>query len=105
MPSLTITWGGILDARTCRKCIDLIQTKAAWTFQTEKDPFPSVLSHPKWGLVWDCNRDQSMAHGGSRHHCRCGLTWVTDDIDLEQAIEKAKQRVAELERILEATQK
>ena len=57
-----VIWHCYLDA--CKKCQDL----NLYGFSGQGE-IPLVLTHPKWGPVWDVITDQSLTHD----NCRCGL--------------------------------
>jgi hypothetical protein len=85
MPTLTITWHAMSDARTCPICLALDGYR--WTFQTGVDAFPNFLEHPSFGVVWDTARG-SMAHGHIGENCRC---YVSTEFDLKDILEKVKR--------------
>jgi hypothetical protein len=88
MPELTVKWHTHPELRQtvdfCDICDNL--NGSEWTFHTDREPFPPVLSHPSHGVVWDCDADQSRAHGSHRYNCHCTLTWVMNDEDLASKI-------------------
>lgn len=104
MPRLEVTWHTHPELRRTIPFCDICDSlnEATWTFQTESDPFPPVLSHPVHGVVWDCNADDSRAHGSSRLGCYCTLTWKMIDVDLTTALFKLRARVDTVKRELEA---
>lgn len=103
MPTLTITWHTHPELRRTVDFCDICDSLdgATWTFNTEKEPFPPLLVHPVHGIVWDCDVDDSRAHGSQRHGCYCTLSWTMTDLDLGEAIAKLRTKVQTLKSELE----
>jgi hypothetical protein len=102
MPELTIEWHTRVDDRSCPICLDL--DGKSWKYHTDKDPFPLVLSHPLYGVVWDCDADKPRTHGAGIHNCRCKVFWTITDIDLNAAISQVRSRVETIKAELETRQ-
>lgn len=97
MPTLTIKWHTHPELRQTQPYCDVCDSLdgAEWVFHSDKTAFPSLLTHPKHGIVWDCDADSSRAHGSARFGCYCTLSWVLDGSDLEAEIQAAAERVKE----------
>ena len=93
MPSITITWNAINDARTCKVCRAAHGFK--WTFTTP-EPLPQELVHPMYGVIWNLAIG-SRAHGHSKQNCRCSLKM--DEPDLSDVKEWAERKLAEIEAV------
>ena len=91
MPSITIIWNAINDARTCPICRAV--HGYAWTFTTPA-PLPQELVHPQYGVIWNLSQG-SKAHGHSGHNCRCSLHM--GEPDLSDVQEWAEKKLAEFE--------
>ena len=89
MPSISITWDAILDARTCQICKAL--HGYAWTFTTP-EPMPNELVHPEFGVVWNTSVG-SQAHGHQRFNCRCSIHPQIDMSDVKAKLEKLKDEL------------
>jgi hypothetical protein len=69
---MTITWHTADDDRVCPICLPL--DEYTWTYDTERDAFPTYLHHPQLGIiVWDVQADEPRPHGHHRLNCRCTL--------------------------------
>ena len=97
MPTVTFTWQTRMDGRTCKKCIDL--NGYQWVF---KDEFPDWLDHPKHGIVYAVELDQSCAHGLAVYNCRCRVNIEIDDSDVLEGLNQIKKRKATLDETLDS---
>ena len=91
MARFEITWHTKDDDNVCPVCRPL--EGVAWVFDTEKDPFPRILSHPTQGIVWDCDIDEPRTHGDKPHHCRCKLSWRFDTGNVTKKIFEMRQAI------------
>jgi len=67
MPHIIITWQAIMDDRTCPICNGL--NGYQWIIDANQ-PFPQVLTHPQFGVVWSPEGSTTHKH---RQKCRCSL--------------------------------
>ena len=90
MAIMLITWVTKEDVRVCPVCKPHHGT--TWRFDTEHDPFPTVLySHIGGYPMWDATRDRSMSHLQLRNQgkgvpCRCVLNVTFDLSEIQEAI-------------------
>jgi hypothetical protein len=86
MPTLSITWGTMRDNNVCPVCQAL--EGYTWTFITGRDSFPTSLTHPVYGEIWNMF-EGSMAHGEvDPSRCRCHLTPEFDLADVLAKVQK-----------------
>lgn len=80
MAVLKITWHTVLDERTCPICRPL--NLKTWSYNTNTEQFPTVLTDTKTGIVWDAVEDEPRTHGQDINECRCGLKWKFDTSEI-----------------------
>jgi uncharacterized protein with gpF-like domain len=100
MPSVSITWRAVGDARTCPLCLAI--NGYTWTFT---DTVPDSLIHPQYDEIWNITTG-SLAHEqkqfgkkyGLLSNCRCHIEPQFDLKDLLESVTKLRNELqAEIE--------
>jgi uncharacterized protein with gpF-like domain len=92
MPSVSITWRAVGDARTCPICLAV--NGYTWTFM---NMVPESLVHPTYGEIWNVSTG-SLAHEhkqfgkkyGLLSNCRCHIEPTFDLKDLLESVKKLR---------------
>lgn len=90
MPTLSITWHSLDDARVCPVCKAL--NGYVWVFEAGADELGDQLTHPVYGVVWSL-QDGSHAHGHAQYHCRCMITHRFDLLDIRAKCRVLAERI------------
>jgi hypothetical protein len=89
LPVITFTWHTALDERTCPFCAPLHNRNFVYHV-TDEGSFPAQVVDSSLGVIWDLISNEPRTHGVySRRgpwNCRCTLTAVITDADLDQAV-------------------